>query len=283
MISIAIENGKGGVAKTTTSVHLAAGFAMSGLRVLLIDIDPQASIKSYFKIKLEKGNTLDFILGKYHQDSIYPVDINIGSQRFKMDVMPSSQRMQDFDDKTTGIPRREEILKYRIEEEELYENYDVIVIDCPPTLNLAIKNVLTFADYLLIPSEMEGMSVTGVHTVINSVQFMYKYIKRKPKILGILPTKYDQRQRVSKDLYENCNEMFPGVKVFEPIRIDSKIRKAYLQKKTVYECDPSARVSKEYLRLTKEIIKIADLKNKMAKETHVKSAQSTTSEKLMEL
>ena len=104
--------------------------------------------------------------------------------------------------------KKEEILKYRIEEESLDDKYDVIVIDCPPTLNLAIKNVLTLADFLLIPSEMEGCLLLVFTQLLIAWEFMYKYIKRKPEILGVLPTKYDQRQKVSKDLYESRNSLF---------------------------------------------------------------------------
>jgi chromosome partitioning protein len=268
---VSIQNAKGGIGKTTTSIHVAAGFAIAGYRVLLMDTDPQASIKSYFKIKLEKGNTLDFIMGGHHEDSIYPVKIDLGSKSLTLDVMPSSQRMQDFDERSAGIPRREEILKYRAAEENLEDKYDVLVIDCPPTLNLAIKNVLTFTDFLLIPAEMEGMALTGIHTVLNSVEFIFKYTKNKPTLLGILPTKYDQRQKISKNLFENLPNLFSGIHIFKPIRIDAKTKKAYLQKKTLYECDPETRSSKEYLDLTKDLI------NRMGLTTKTKRYPANTS------
>lgn len=284
MKTIAVQNAKGGIGKTTTSVHLAGGFAMSGLRVLLIDTDPQASIKSYFKIKLEKGNTLDFIMGTHHEDCTYKIQMDMGKRPCSFDIMPSSQRMQDFDDKTAGIPRREEILKFRAEEGQLQDSYDVVVIDCPPTLNLAIKNVLTFADYLLIPAEMEGMSITGIHTVLQSVEFISKYTQIKPKILGVLPTKYDQRQKISRSLFESLEKLVPNVNIFEPIRIDAKIKKAFLQKRTLFECDPETRASKEYLALIKELLKEMDLLNTVKSKKNIKTETSSTiSEKVMEL
>lgn len=259
---LAVQNAKGGIGKTTTSVHIAAGLNLLGLRVLLIDIDPQASIKSYFKIKLEKGNTLDFITGRRHEECVYKTTMQLGGDTFSFDIMPSSQRMQDLDDKTAGIPRREEIFGLRVEEEDLAEKYDIIIVDCPPTLNLAIKNILTFADYLVIPSEMEGMAITGVSTVVSSVDYMYKYTKKKPEILGILPTKFDGRQKISKSLHEQLPSMFPDLHIFKPIKIDTKVKKAYLQKKTLFECDPTTRASQEYLELVKELYSRMDLGRK---------------------
>ena len=164
MISIAIQNVKGGVGKTTTSIHLAAGIVQKKpkSRVLLIDCDSQASIRAYFRVKLnqDEGDFFDFLVNGEKFDRCKLRITTDSENDLGFDVVTSSRKLSDADIRMSTFPRREETLRFRIEDQNIGDQYDYVLFDCPPTLNLVTYNVLTFVDYLIIPSEMDHLSVT---------------------------------------------------------------------------------------------------------------------------
>jgi chromosome partitioning protein len=205
MIVIALHNAKGGVGKTTESIHLAYGlsYTTNSSKILLLDLDGQNSLKTYFRLKMDKLDTFEFIMNNATVDQcIYPMPLKIGDIECHVDIMPASAKMAAFDTKTANIPGRENLLRLRLEEENISNKYDYVIIDCPPSFSQNTINALAASNYAIVPAVMDDYATTSIDYIRENIQILKRNLRlNNPELLGVLPTQYDLRQSVSSAIF----------------------------------------------------------------------------------
>lgn len=258
MKSIAVMNIKGGVGKTSTAVALAAGIKIlrPEAKILLVDADPQGSIKTYFGLKLQNSN--DDFSSFLIDDAPFSYAIQqVNTDHGPVDVMISSRKLSDADMKMAAFPRREETLKLRFKKQQI--DYDYIVFDTSPAMNVVSLNILTFVDYLLIPATMDAFAISNINYLLDQVNLIKEFYDKAPQVLGILPTMYDKRTTVSAQALEAIKTKFgSSYRVFDPIGIDAIIKKAQVKRQFIFDFDES-RAADQYKKLTDKILELVNV------------------------
>lgn len=195
---IAIANQKGGVGKTTTSINLSACLGEAGQKVLLIDIDPQGNSSSGLGAEKSDGtnNVYDVILGR--------CDITEAIQKElfeNLDVIPSNVNLAGAEIEIIDIDRREYILKDAVA--KIRDNYDYIIMDCPPSLSMLTVNAMTAADTVLVPIQCEYYALEGLTQLIHTVNLVKKKLNPELELEGVVFTMYDARTNLSLQVVEN--------------------------------------------------------------------------------
>ena len=198
---IAIANQKGGVGKTTTSINLSASLAAKGKKVLVIDTDPQGNTTSGFGIeKNELEDTIyELILGEC---SIR--DCIISNVIKNVSVVPSNVNLAAAEIELIGVDKKEFILKNEVD--YVKDDYDFIIIDCPPSLNLLTINALTAANTVLVPIQCEYYALEGLSQVLKTVNLVQKKLNPSLEVEGVVFTMYDSRTNLSLEVVENVKE-----------------------------------------------------------------------------
>ena len=198
---IAIANQKGGVGKTTTTTNLAACIAQKGNKVLVIDIDPQGNATSGLGInKEELDNTVyEMILGECTFD-----DCLTDSVVENLQVLPSDVDLAGAEIDMIGLDRREHILKDILKNKK--KNYDFVIIDCPPSLNVLTVNAMTAADSVIVPIQCEYYALEGLAQLIHTIELIRKRLNKKLEVEGIVFTMFDSRTNLSLEVVETVKE-----------------------------------------------------------------------------
>lgn len=198
---IAVANQKGGVGKTTTAVNLAACLAELGKKTLLIDADPQGNGTS--GLGFEKNNientVYEVILGECE-----PEDAVMESYMDDLWVMPSNMNLAGAEIELIGVDRREYALKDAVD--EIKNNYDFIIIDCPPSLSTITINALVAADTVLVPIQCEYFALEGLSQLIHSIGLIKNRLNPKLEIEGIVFTMYDSRTHLSVEVVDEVKK-----------------------------------------------------------------------------
>ncbi len=246
--TIAIANQKGGVGKTTTAVNLAASLAKLGKKVLLADIDPQANATSGvgFDRTITRRTT-------YHALVLaQPLETIIAETPFGFDLVPSDRNLAGAEIELIGMENRELLLKRAFQVAEL--TYDLILLDCPPALNLLTINALAAADSLLVPVQCEYYALEGVSELFNTLSRLRRVVNPQLRIEGLLLTMYDERTRLAPAVAADLRGFYSGL-VFD-IVIPRNVRLAeapsYGQPVSYY--DEKSRGAEAYLELAKEVL-----------------------------
>ncbi|KRE61200.1 ParA family protein [Nostocoides sp. Soil756] len=206
---IALANQKGGVAKTTSVASLGAAFAEAGRRVLLVDLDPQACLTFSLGVDPDtvEASIHDVLLGAATvADVVHRCDDGV-------DLVPSSIELAGVEAVLLGRPAREYVLRDALE--SVRRDYDVIVLDCSPSLGVLTLNALTAAQGLVIPMPCEMLSHRGVGQLLDTVKDVKRILNKKLKVLGILPTLYDGRSTHAREVLEDVGERY-GLPVLSP-------------------------------------------------------------------
>lgn len=247
---ISIFNQKGGVGKTTTNVNLCAALALKGKKVLSIDIDPQGNSTSGFGIdKNNLENTIYDIL-------IEEFDINKvihATEIENLDLIPANIQLAGAEIELTNTKYREKTLKEKMN--LIDNNYDFIIIDCPPSLGLLSLNALTASHTVLIPIQCEYYSLEGVGQLIDTVKLVKKNLNPKLDIEGVLLNMYDGRTNLSAQVVEEVKKYFKN-KVYKTV-IPRNVRLAEAPSfgQPIMLYDENSKGSEAYMKLSDEIIK----------------------------
>ncbi len=195
---IAIANQKGGVGKTTTSINLSACLAEAGKKVLTIDIDPQGNTTSGLGIdKEQKMNTVyELLIGACEIE-----DIILKNVFDNLDIIPSNVDLAGAEIDLIGIENREYVLKNNID--KIRDNYDFIIIDCPPSLTMLTVNAMTTADTVLVPIQCEYYALEGLSQLIHTINLVKKRLNPDLEMEGVVFTMYDARTNLSLQVVEN--------------------------------------------------------------------------------
>lgn len=253
---IAIANQKGGVGKTSTAVNLGAGLVREGHDVLLIDLDAQANLTMAlgFQNPDEMQYTISNVLQKAVREETIDPSEGIQTTDEGIDLMPSNIQLSGYEASLVNEYGREAMLKQYIEAVRM--NYDYIIIDCQPSLNILTVNALAAADSVLIPTQPQYFSTAGLQMFFQTVGKVQRKINPDLKIEGVLVTMMDKRPNFTKDLVARLREAYGNqVNVFQAeIPTSIRMTESGANGKSIFAYDPKGKVAQAYEQLTKEVI-----------------------------
>ena len=246
---IAVANQKGGVGKTTTSINLSSCLAAKGQKVLIIDSDPQGNTTSGFGVeKNELENTLyELILGEcsVHDCIIKEVVPNVS-------LLPTNVNLAAVEIELIDVPKKEFILKGEID--YVKDQYDYIIIDCPPSLSMLTVNAMTTADTVLVPIQCEYYALEGLSQLIHTVNLVKERLNPHLEMEGVVFTMYDSRTNLSLQVVENVKDHLKQnvYKTIIPRNIRLAEAPSYGMPINLY--DPRSAGAEAYMRLADEVM-----------------------------
>lgn len=243
---LAVANQKGGVGKTTTSINLCASLALSGKSVLLIDLDPQANATSGVSVEPKDETIYECLVEKkLKKSAILPTGIH------RFDLVPSNSDLVGAEIELSQIENRESVLKTVVSE---VEDYEYVVIDCPPAFGLLTINALVAASGLIVPVQCEYYAMEGLGSLMGNVDRIRELFNPGLALQGIVLTMYDSRINLSRQVQEEIRGFFQDKVFHTVIPRNVALAEAPSHGKPVLSYNAASTGAKAYLELAKEIL-----------------------------
>lgn len=240
---LAVMNHKGGTGKTTTAVNLAAGLADSGAEVLLVDADAQGHVAVSLGVRGPRSLYHVMVEGVPVQEAVVRVSSGLS-------VLSSDETLASAEVWLARMEhQRHQILRTRMAS---VTDYDYVVIDCGPSLSLLNMNALYFSGEVIIPVACDFLSLVGLRQAMKTIERVNSLLAHPVRVLGVLPTFYDQRNRISDESVERLRARF-GDRVMSPIRVNTRLKEAPSFKQTIFDYAPQSRGATDYRRLVREV------------------------------
>ena len=252
---LAVANQKGGVGKTTTAVTLSAALARMGFRVLLVDLDPHACASVH--LRFYPDDTLatinDIFTSEEKEWSGIWGKIRHRPEGQAFDVTPGSIRLSELETDLRGRKGKGAILQQSFA--HIRDEYDYIVIDCPPHVGILLVNALVACDLLVIPIQTDFLALHGLKLLFDSIRILNRVLPT-PIAYRALATMYDRRARACNRVLDLLNLKMDNRMFRTVVGIDTRFRDASALGKVIYEIDPESRGAREYEELAKEIVSL---------------------------
>ncbi len=263
---VAFANQKGGVGKTTTCINLAAYVAAMGKKVLVVDLDPQGNATS--GLGINKGKDLktiyDLIFGEYKIDEvILPTLVQ------DLDILPSTVDLAGAELEMIQMPQREKVMKGILD--SVKDNYDFIMIDCPPSLGLITVNALTAANSVIIPMQCEYYPLMGITQLMNTIRLIKFHLNPSIDVEGVVMTMKDKRSNLTTEVSDEILKFFGKKVFFTYILRNSRLAEAPSHGEPILVYEPSSKGADAYLSLAEEFLDRNNVKyNPITKDTKIK-------------
>lgn len=243
---LSVVSGKGGVGKTTSSTNISTVLACMGYKVLLADLDKQSNATKQFKLySREKSSIVDVLLNRKTPDEVI-----LNTSIDNLDILPATYELENVPDMILLDinNRREERLKCLLD-----TDYDFIIIDCPPSLDILVMNALVITDYVIVPIKVDEWGIEGLDNITNKMQIAQRSYNPKLKLAGAFVT-CDNRTRLNKAVKAQLKAMLKDKFFNTTIRNDKRVAESTFADMPVVLFEPNAKVSIDYKELTKEVI-----------------------------